>query len=413
MNPVLLKPGSDRRSHVVLMGRPAGEVSPDDWEGAAAPRRGRICGLRRPGRAVRRGRRRGRGQPGRDQPARRRLRQHGAGPARRPPRVVVGDIDRGGVFAAMYGTVALLEPADQALVAGLRRQQVPRRPRAARPRADELERLTGRPVYGVLPWHPACGSTPRTRSTSTAGAPRPPPRTAGRGRPAARISNFTDVDALGLEPDLDVVFASRPATSPTPTWSSCPAPGPPSPTWPGCARADSTARWSSTRGAVGRCSASAAASRCSATDRRPRRCRGPSRAHRPRARTARRDGPTFAAEDAGLPRASHSASRRRATRSTTAGSRRRRRGVPRRRPRGRVFGTMWHGSLEGDALRGGVPRRVARRCASGVSASPTPARPARPARRPGRGASRRGRAARARRGGAPAGLPVLPPGGSA
>ena len=31
------------------------------------------------------------------------------------PTVVVGDIDRGGVFAALYGTVALLEPADQAL----------------------------------------------------------------------------------------------------------------------------------------------------------------------------------------------------------------------------------------------------------------------------------------------------------
>ena len=34
------------------------------------------------------------------------------------PSVVVGDIDRGGVLAAFYGTVALLEPADQALVAG-------------------------------------------------------------------------------------------------------------------------------------------------------------------------------------------------------------------------------------------------------------------------------------------------------
>src|SRR4051795_8853116 len=32
MNPVLLKPGTDRRSHVVLMGQPAGKVSSADWE---------------------------------------------------------------------------------------------------------------------------------------------------------------------------------------------------------------------------------------------------------------------------------------------------------------------------------------------------------------------------------------------
>ena len=35
MNPVLLKPGTDRRSHVVLMGRPAGDVSSADWEKGA------------------------------------------------------------------------------------------------------------------------------------------------------------------------------------------------------------------------------------------------------------------------------------------------------------------------------------------------------------------------------------------
>ena len=66
------------------------------------------------------------------------------------PVVVVGDIDRGGVLAHLFGTVAVLEPADQALVAGFIINKF-RAIRAfgARPRA--VGRLTGRPTYGVVP----------------------------------------------------------------------------------------------------------------------------------------------------------------------------------------------------------------------------------------------------------------------
>src|SRR5664279_4587823 len=42
----------------------------------------------------------------------------GLATARDLPVLVVGDIDRGGVFAALFGTLALLAPTDQALVAG-------------------------------------------------------------------------------------------------------------------------------------------------------------------------------------------------------------------------------------------------------------------------------------------------------
>ncbi|MGH3279247.1 MAG: hypothetical protein ACRDNW_08930, partial [Trebonia sp.] len=78
------------------------------------------------------------------------------------------------------------------------------------PGLDALERLTGRRVYGVLPWHPGLwldsedsldleGRRSRDGAAFRVAVVRLP-----------RISNLTDVDALGLEPDLDVDFASGP-----------------------------------------------------------------------------------------------------------------------------------------------------------------------------------------------------------
>src|SRR5690606_26243624 len=68
------------------------------------------------------------------------------------PVIVVGDIDRGGVFAALYGTVALLDAADQALVSGFVVNKFRGAPELLKPGLDMIEGLTGRRVYGVLPW---------------------------------------------------------------------------------------------------------------------------------------------------------------------------------------------------------------------------------------------------------------------
>src|SRR3546814_250336 len=70
------------------------------------------------------------------------------------PTVVVGDIDRGGVFAAMHGTVALLEAADQALVAGFIVNKFRGDATLLAPGLAQLEELTGRRVHGTLPWDP-------------------------------------------------------------------------------------------------------------------------------------------------------------------------------------------------------------------------------------------------------------------
>ena len=125
------------------------------------------------------------------------------------PTVVVGDIDRGGVFAAMFGTVALLSPEDQALVAGFVVNKFRGDASLLEPGLDELASLTGRRVFGVLPWHPDVWLDSED-ALDLEGR-----RSSGGARKVAvvrlpRISNFTDVDALGLEPDLDVVFVSDP-----------------------------------------------------------------------------------------------------------------------------------------------------------------------------------------------------------
>jgi adenosylcobyric acid synthase len=211
MNPVLLKPGTDRRSHVVLMGHPAGDVTSADWQEGrrhlAAAAHAAFDDLAARFDVI--------VAEGAGSPAEINLRSSdyvNMGLARHAslPAVVVGDIDRGGVFAAMYGTVALLEAADQALIAGFIVNKFRGDASLLSHGLSALEKLTGRRVYGVLPWDARLwldsedaldldGRRARDGAAYRVAVVRLP-----------RISNFTDVDALGLEPDLDVVFASHP-----------------------------------------------------------------------------------------------------------------------------------------------------------------------------------------------------------
>jgi adenosylcobyric acid synthase len=209
MNPVLLKPGSDLRSHVVLMGRPAGDLSADNWMDGRAD----LARVAHDAYDDLAGRFELVVAEGAGSPTEINLRSGdfvNLGLARHAglPTVVVGDIDRGGLFAALFGTVALLDPADQALVAGFVVNKFRGDRTLLEPGLAELAALTGRPTYGVLPWHPDLWLDSEdaldlsARRSDTDGAL----RVAVVRLP--RISNFTDVDALGLEPELDVVLAS-------------------------------------------------------------------------------------------------------------------------------------------------------------------------------------------------------------
>lgn len=211
MNPVLLKPGGDRRSHVVVMGEPAGEISSREFIGgrthlARAAHAAYDDLASRYDLVV---------AEGAGSPAEINLRSGdyvNMGLARHAdiPTIVVGDIDRGGVFAAFYGTVALLEAADQALIAGFVVNKFRGDESLLAPGLRQLEDVTGRRVFGTLPWSPDVWLDSEDaldlegRRTTAEGAL----RVVVIRLPC--ISNFTDVDALGLEPEVDVVFTADP-----------------------------------------------------------------------------------------------------------------------------------------------------------------------------------------------------------
>jgi adenosylcobyric acid synthase len=128
----------------------------------------------------------------------------------------VGDIDRGGVFASLFGTLALLDAADQALVAGFLVNKFRGDPAILAPGLDQLGWLTGRPVLGVLPWRPGLRldaedsvelGTPADGAASPRGAD--PLQVAVVRLPW--LSNFTDLDPLAAEPGVTVRFTTAPA----------------------------------------------------------------------------------------------------------------------------------------------------------------------------------------------------------
>jgi adenosylcobyric acid synthase len=218
MNPVLLKPGADGRSQVVVLGRPVAEVGALDYRDrkpellrialdCLADLRDRydvvVC--------------EGAGSPAEINLRDRDIANMGLAVAASLPVVVVGDIDRGGVFASMYGTLALLSAEDQRHLAGWLVNKFRGDVRLLRPGLDMLERLTGRPALGVLPMLPGLWLDAED-SLDLAGLVDRAPNGAARGDEVLRVSvvrlprlsNFTDIDALAQEPGVLVRWATRP-----------------------------------------------------------------------------------------------------------------------------------------------------------------------------------------------------------
>jgi adenosylcobyric acid synthase len=218
-NPVLLKPGSDGSSQVVLHGQPYAAVTAGNFHelrpALAAAAFTTLARLREEYDVVI--------CEGAGSPAEINLRQNdfvnmGLARQARLPVLLVGDIDRGGVFASFYGTLALLGREDQALLAGFVVNKFRGAESLLAPGLSMLDAVTGRPCYGVMPWHPGlwldaedslsyedgrligCPAAPHGDQWLRVAAVRLP-----------RISNGTDLDALAVEPGVAVRLTTSPA----------------------------------------------------------------------------------------------------------------------------------------------------------------------------------------------------------
>ncbi|HUH08337.1 MAG TPA: cobyric acid synthase, partial [Egibacteraceae bacterium] len=217
MNPVLLKPSGERTSQVIVMGRAIAQEDARSYQrrkaGLAEVCRGALDDLR--------GRFdvvicEGAGSPTEINLRVNDLANMGLARAADLPVIVVGDIDRGGVFATLHGTLALLEPADQALIAAFVINKFRGDRAILDPGLRQLRELTGRPVLGVLPYTPGLGldgedSMALERGMGTAGPPLGADGLIVAVVRTPRIANFTDVDPLTCEPGVSVRFTDQAA----------------------------------------------------------------------------------------------------------------------------------------------------------------------------------------------------------
>jgi adenosylcobyric acid synthase len=123
------------------------------------------------------------------------------------PVILAGDIDRGGVIASLVGTHAVLPPDERARIRGF----VINKFRGDAGLFDQglatIARMTGWPSLGVVPWLPQAAWLPaedaldlnRGHSTSAASCVIAVPM-------LSRIANFDDLDPLGMEPGVTLVF---------------------------------------------------------------------------------------------------------------------------------------------------------------------------------------------------------------
>ncbi|HSH29020.1 MAG TPA: cobyric acid synthase [Thiohalobacter sp.] len=216
MNPVLLKPNTDVGAQVIVHGRAVATLDAGEYQAYKSIARDAVLASHR--RLAERFEAivvEGAGSPAEINLRHNDIANMGFAEAVDCPVILVADIDRGGVFAHLVGTLALLSRSERARVQGFVINRFRGDPALLQPGLDWLEEHTGKPVLGVLPYlqdlyleaedalprgtHPEAA---RQDDAVNVWVPALP-----------RISNHTDLDALRLHPQVNLRFLrSAPAS---------------------------------------------------------------------------------------------------------------------------------------------------------------------------------------------------------
>lgn len=130
------------------------------------------------------------------------------------PVLLVGDIDRGGVFASLYGTVSLLEPEERARIKGLVINKFRGDVEILKPGLDMIEERLGIPVVGVIPMEQIDlddedSLAERLESRGMPGEPDCQPILDIAVIRLPHLSNFTDFNGLQQFPGVNVRYVDR------------------------------------------------------------------------------------------------------------------------------------------------------------------------------------------------------------
>ncbi|WP_426334908.1 cobyric acid synthase [Paenibacillus silvae] len=214
MNPILIKPVRDMHSQIVVHGVPFAQMSASDYRQHFLPeaRQTVMDALNRLRDAYDIVLMEGAGSPAEINLKDRDIVNMNLAGWADAPVILISDIDRGGVFASIVGTLELLEPHEAARVKGFIINKFRGDLSLLQPGLDWLEERTGIPVLGVLPYirdiqieaedsvvldslrHGKSGQTELDIAVIR----------------YPRISNFTDFDALLREPDVNVRYVTSP-----------------------------------------------------------------------------------------------------------------------------------------------------------------------------------------------------------